>query len=53
MFTCAGGFSDYFTIISIVYDEDIGDDNEKKGAVGVEGAAEDDVGIGGFGFGLN
>ena len=50
--TCSGGFGDNLARISVVDNEDLGDGNEEEGVVAVVGAGVDDVGVGGFRFGL-
>lgn len=53
MITGFGGLGDNLSVFGIVDNEDIGDGYEKEGSFGVEGTAVDDVGVGGFWFGLS
>lgn len=51
--TCSCGFGDHLSILRIVDNQDLGDDNEEERAVCVEGTAVDYVGVGGLWLGLN
>lgn len=53
MGTCPGGLGDNLSVLRVVDDEDVCDDNEEKRAVSVESAGVDHVGIWRLWFGLN